>query len=57
MWVQSHVRPLIRTSDPIGTKPQARNARNDAAFPGATWAQHRSPGASAASPARINRRP
>ena len=26
-----------------GTNPQARNARSDAALPGATWAQHRSP--------------
>ena len=34
----------MRTSEQIGTKPQARNARSDAAFPGATWAQHRSPG-------------
>ena len=48
---------VTRTSDAIGTKPQARNARSDAALPGATWAQHRSPGASVANPARITRRP
>ena len=47
----------MRTSEPIGTKPQARNARSDAALPGATWAQQRSPGGSAARPARISRRP
>ena len=47
----------MRTSEQTGTKPQARKARSDAAFPGATWAQHHSPGGIAARPARINRRP
>ena len=40
----------MRTSEPIGTKPQARNARSDWALPGATWAQHGSPGASGGQP-------
>ena len=47
----------ISTSEPTGTNPQARNARNDAALPGATWAQQRSPGRRRARPAPINRRP
>ena len=48
---------MTRTSEQTGTNPQARKARSDAAFPGATWAQHHSPGGIAARPARINRRP
>ena len=38
-------REVISTSLPIGTNPQARNARSDAALPGDTWAHTRSPGA------------
>ena len=34
---------VIRTSEPIGVKPQARKARSERALPGATWAQHHSP--------------
>ena len=33
----------MRTSEHTGTNPAARNARSDAAFPAATWAQHHSP--------------
>ena len=38
---QASGRRPIRTSEPIGTNPQARNARSDWALPGDTWAQHR----------------
>ena len=47
----------IRTSEPIGVKPQARNALSEAALPGETWAKHHSPGSIAASAPRMSRRP
>ena len=50
-------REVISTSLPIGTKPQARNARSDAALPGETWAHTRSPEGTTARPARSRARP
>ena len=47
----------MRTSAPIGVKPQERKARSERALPGATWAQHHSPAGTHRSPAAIRRPP